>query len=71
MELILHNDNEHSFDYVYATLMREAKHLPIQAISCITIIENKGQCCIKVGKLDDLIDLKHRLETYQLKLTLE
>jgi ATP-dependent Clp protease adaptor protein ClpS len=71
MELILHNDSVHTFNYVYAALIREAKHLPLQANSCVTITHNTGKCSIKVGELDDLIDLKHRLEKYKLKLSLE
>jgi ATP-dependent Clp protease adapter protein ClpS len=71
MELILHNDDKHTFKYVYAALIKSAHHLPIQAEQCTTIAHNVGKCSIKVGELDDLLEIKNRLEYYKLKVSLQ
>jgi len=71
MELILHNDDKHTQKYVYAALIRDAKHLPIQAEQCVTITHNVGRCSIKIGKLDDLLEIKEKLEKRNLKISLQ
>lgn len=71
MELILHNDDKHTLKYVYAALIRDAKHLPIQAEQCVTIAHNVGQCSIKIGELDDLLEIKEKLENRKLKISLQ
>lgn len=71
MELVLHNDNKNSFKYVYAALMKDVNHLPIQAEQCANIAHNNGQCIIKVGELDELLEIKSKLENRKLIITLQ
>jgi hypothetical protein len=71
MELILHNDDKHTQQFVYAALIKDAKHLPIQAEQCVTITHNVGRCSIKIGKLDELLKIKEKLEKRNLKISLQ
>jgi len=68
MELILYKTPEHSFKYMLGALLMEAEHLPIQAEQCILIANNTGQCTIKQGELDKLLEIKSGLEKRKLKV---
>lgn len=61
-KLILHNDDEHSFEYVAACLIKLCKHERVQALQCASIVDSKGKYNIKNGSFDDIFDLKVQLE---------
>lgn len=66
-KLYLIDDNVNSFNYVYATLMKDLKMLPIQAESCCQIAHNVGKCHIKSGDVLDLIAIQEKLERKNIK----
>lgn len=67
-ELILFNDEEHSYDYVRACLIRYCEHTYEQAEQCIIIANNTGK--VKVKSSEDflkLIEIQSNLENRNLK----
>ena len=66
-KLYLIDDNEHSFEYVYATLMKDLKMLPIQAEQCCLIAHNNKRCIIANGDILDIISKQGKLEKRNLK----
>jgi len=53
-ELILHNDEENTFDFVIDTLMEVCGHDGVQAEQCALIAHYKGKCAVKNGSVTDL-----------------
>ena len=48
-ELILHNDDFNTFDFVIDTLIEVCAHEPFQAEQCAIIVHYKGKCPVKSG----------------------
>lgn len=48
-ELILHNDDVNSFDFVIDTLVEVCKHEPLQAEQVAYIVHYKGKCGVLSG----------------------
>ncbi|NQY68587.1 MAG: ATP-dependent Clp protease adaptor ClpS [Flavobacteriales bacterium] len=48
-QIILHNDNVNTFDFVIESLMEVCGHDMIQAEQCTTLVHYKGRCSVKVG----------------------
>jgi len=71
MHLYLFNDNDNSFNYVYAALMKYVKHVPTQAEQSCMIAHNNGKCHIKQGDMFDLQKIKQDLEGAGLKVELK
>ncbi|MEO8760266.1 MAG: ATP-dependent Clp protease adaptor ClpS [Bacteroidia bacterium] len=59
-DLVLHNDDVNSFDFVIETLVDVCSHNPLQAEQCAHIVHFNGKCGIKKGSF---IDLKPMCET--------
>ncbi|MDP4281029.1 MAG: ATP-dependent Clp protease adaptor ClpS [Bacteroidota bacterium] len=53
-ELILYNDEVHSFEYVIETLIEICGHERFQAEQCTYIAHFKGKCGIKSGTFNEL-----------------
>jgi ATP-dependent Clp protease adaptor protein ClpS len=53
-DLILFNDDIHSFDFVIETLVEVCDHEPYQAEQCTFITHFKGRCAVKSGTYSDL-----------------
>jgi ATP-dependent Clp protease adaptor protein ClpS len=53
-ELILHNDDVNTFDYVIETLVDVCDHDPNQAEQCALIAHYKGKCGVKSGTFTEL-----------------
>jgi len=53
-ELILHNDDFNTFDFVIESLIEICKHDPLQAEQCSLIVHYKGKCAVKSGVFDEL-----------------
>ncbi len=53
-ELILHNDEVNTFDFVIESLIDVCGHDPHQAEQCAIIAHIKGKCGVKVGSEDEL-----------------
>lgn len=53
-ELLVFNDDVHTFDYVIDCLQKICKLTKEQAVTCTNIIHYKGLCIVKHGSLDTL-----------------
>ena len=53
-DLILHNDDINTFDFVIETLIDVCGHNPLQAEQCAFIVHHNGKCGIKKGSFTDL-----------------
>ena len=69
--LILHNDDEHSFDYVIDALIEICKHGYEQAEQCTLITHYKGKCDVKKGGFETLKPLKTALNEKELIATID
>ncbi len=53
-EIVLFNDDVHTFDYVIDSLINVCDHSVEQAEQCTWLVHFKGKCTVKTGELDDL-----------------
>ena len=53
-DLIIHNDDVHTFAFVIDALMDICKHDQIQAEQCTNIIHFNGKCGVKRGTFSEL-----------------
>ncbi len=69
--LILYNDDVHTFEYVIQALMEICEHEYIQASQCVIITHYKGKCDIRHGVFANLKAMKDALTEKQLITTIE
>ncbi len=69
--LILHNDDNHSFDYVIDALIKVCEHNAEQATQCTLITHYKGKCDVKKGSFTYLSPLKKALVARELTATID
>jgi ATP-dependent Clp protease adaptor protein ClpS len=53
-ELVLFNDDYHTFDFVIDSLVEVCRHDVLQAEQCTYIIHYNGKCSVKNGTYDTL-----------------
>lgn len=53
-EIILHNDDVNTFDFVIESLINVCEHTPEQAEQCTLLVHYKGKCSVKSGEYKDL-----------------
>jgi ATP-dependent Clp protease adaptor protein ClpS len=53
-EIILYNDDVHTFDYVIDALIDVCEHDYIQAEQCTVLVHYKGKCGVKTGDYEEL-----------------
>ena len=53
-EIILFNDDIHTFDYVIDSLIEICEHTLEQAEQCTYLVHYKGKCVVKTGEYDEL-----------------
>lgn len=53
-EIILFNDDVHTFDYVIDSLITVCGHSLEQAEQCTFLVHYKGKCAVKTGELKEL-----------------
>ncbi|HNW98544.1 MAG TPA: ATP-dependent Clp protease adaptor ClpS [Bacteroidales bacterium] len=70
-ELVLHNDDFNTFDFVIKTLMDVCKHEPEQAEQCTLIVHHKGRCTVKTAPHDVLEPMCKQLLESGLTATIE
>ena len=70
-KLTLHNDNENSFEYVIACLIRFCKHEPLQAEQCALLVHEMGRCTVKSGDYLKMLEISESLRNLDLKTTVE
>jgi ATP-dependent Clp protease adaptor protein ClpS len=69
--LILYNDDEHSFAYVMACLIKYCNHEPQQAEQCALVADLAGQCTIKHGCWAQISTMLEFLQSQGLKVKIE
>jgi ATP-dependent Clp protease adaptor protein ClpS len=69
-QLILINDEVHSFDYVIDALIEVCDHTVEQATQCTFITHYKGKCDVKRGPLDVLRPMRRALIDKELRATI-
>ncbi|HKM94975.1 MAG TPA: ATP-dependent Clp protease adaptor ClpS [Prolixibacteraceae bacterium] len=67
-ELILINDDHHTFDYVIDALIDVCNHTTEQATQCAMITHYKGQCEIKKGQFNVLRLMRKALTDRELRV---
>jgi len=70
-DLVLHNDDINSFDYVIDTLVEICDHSSVQAEQCTMIAHYKGKCTVRSGNRSEMGELRYRLVLKGLKATIE
>ncbi len=53
-EIVLHNDDVNTFDFVIDALIRVCEHTLEQAEQCTLLVHYKGKCAVKTGEYDAL-----------------
>ena len=53
-EIILFNDDIHTFDYVIESLIEICEHTPEQAEQCTFLVHYRGKCAVKTGEYEEL-----------------
>lgn len=53
-EIILHNDDVNTFDFVIESLVSVCEHTLEQAEQCTVLVHYKGKCAVKTGEYDEL-----------------
>lgn len=53
-EIVLFNDDIHTFDYVIDSLIEICDHTLEQAEQCTFLVHYKGKCAVKSGEYDEL-----------------
>jgi ATP-dependent Clp protease adaptor protein ClpS len=70
-DLVLHNDDVNSFDFVIETLVDVCSHNPLQAEQCAHIVHNNGKCGVKKGTYTDLKPMRETLLNKGLSATID
>lgn len=53
-EIVLHNDDVNTFDFVIDSLVTVCDHTLEQAEQCTILVHYKGKCAVKTGEYKDL-----------------
>ena len=67
--LVLHNDDVNTFDYVMDILVEVCDHSMNQAEQCATITHFKGKCEVRSGSGSEMKELRYKLISRGLKAT--
>ncbi len=69
-QLILHNDDYHTFDYVTEALMTVCEHPHEQALQCTFLVHFRGKADVKHGTYSFLKPMMQALRERDLKVTI-
>lgn len=53
-QIVLHNDDVNTFDFVIDSLVNVCDHTLEQAEQCTLLVHYKGKCTVKTGEFKDL-----------------
>jgi ATP-dependent Clp protease adaptor protein ClpS len=70
-DLVVHNDDFNTFDFVIETLVQVCKHDPEQAEQCTLIIHHRGKCAVKSGDFKTLEPLYREILNRGITATIE
>ena len=69
-ELILHNDDVNTFDFVIETLVDVCEHDPLQAEQCAMVVHFNGKCSVKSGSFNELKPRKDEMINRKLTVSI-
>ena len=69
--LVLHNDDINTFDWVIESIVRICDHSPSQAEQLTMLVHYKGKALVKKGTYDDLKPLKERFISRGINSTID
>ncbi len=69
-ELILHNDDVNTFDFVIETLVDVCEHDPLQAEQCAMVVHYNGKCSVKSGSFNELKPRKDEMTNRKLTVSI-
>lgn len=69
--LIIHNDEVNTFDWVIQSLIEICKHTQEQAEQCAIFVHTKGKYAVKEGSLEDLRPMKDAIAERGIGVTIE
>ena len=55
--LVLYNDDYHTFDYVIKALVDICRHSYEQAEQCTILVHYRGKCVVKNGSYEELLPM--------------
>ncbi|MGM0612799.1 MAG: ATP-dependent Clp protease adaptor ClpS [Bacteroidota bacterium] len=70
-QLILHNDDYNTFDFVIETLVEVCDHEPEQAEQSAYIVHFKGKCSVKKSTYEDLKPRYDAMKNKMLTVTID
>ena len=70
-QLIVHNDDVNTFDWVIQSLVEICNHSFVQAEQCSVLIHNNGKATVKSGEYDTLKPMKDGLTDRGIQATIE
>lgn len=56
-DLVLHNDDVNTFEFVIETLIELCDHTLEQAEQCTLLVHYKGKCSVKMGSVEQLMPI--------------
>jgi ATP-dependent Clp protease adaptor protein ClpS len=69
--LILHNDDENTFEYVIECLIEVCEHTTVQAEQCTYLVHYKGKCDVRKGSVESLKSRREALIDRGLNATID
>jgi ATP-dependent Clp protease adaptor protein ClpS len=69
--LILHNDDYNTFDWVIESLVEVCGHDPVQADQAAHLVHYKGRACVKTGDFFTISEMREKLIARGLSATVE
>jgi ATP-dependent Clp protease adaptor protein ClpS len=69
--LILHNDDHNTFDFVIDTLIEVCDHDPITAEQLTLIVHYKGKCTVKSGDIEEIKPMSREMTDRGLTVTIK
>lgn len=70
-DLILHNDDHNTFDFVIETLIEVCDHDPVTAEQLTTIVHYKGKCTVRSGDLEELTPMSREMSDRGLTVSIK
>jgi ATP-dependent Clp protease adaptor protein ClpS len=69
--LLIHNDNVNTIDWVIESLIEVCHHTEEQAEQCTLLAHFKGKACVKTGTFEELSPMKNGLIDRGINATIE
>lgn len=70
-DLVVHNDDFNTFDFVIKTLIEVCQHEPEQAEQCTMIIHHNGKCSVRSGDFSTLEPMYREILNRGITATIE